>query len=461
MLELIYPEHLQRLFTNREKELKLLEFSKEELMEGRQIRLSFLGLRRIGKSMILKEFLKRNLYNKDVRIVYLNFEEFATNPEDFALNYIARTCFWVLGKKQLEDFLMPERLLVNVPDNVREQIIDIISVLRGTEVNRTQLLNLTFSFPSILAEKLNVKIIMLLDEFQEVLELRRFRDCKSILNIMRAKIEAEYVNYVIAGSSISAIHGMVANPKSPFFNQFKEEPIEFFDIAATKEFVQKSIECNTDQIYLIQNLVYGHPFYVNAVTSKIRILNKLFDFNINGMLIKKAFIVETLSKRGDIYKHCEYIYDTSLKRARYGASLRGILKILAKDDGLNQSQIARKLRVTQGATRSYLNALIDVDLLYEKNRCYFFKDKVLRYWLSYRELGIELDEFPKEKILENIIKELEEKYLRVCTELGKTKESEIREKLMEKFGIKFSSYLKDNIEFDGVCVENNCVVSLR
>jgi len=91
------------------------------------------------------------------------------------------------------------------------------------------------------------------------------------------------------------------------------------------------------------------------------------------MNLKKAFIVETLSKSGNIYKHCEYIYDISLKRARYGVSLRGILKILAKDDSLNQSQIARKLCVTQGAARSYLNALIDVDLLYEKKRILFFQ----------------------------------------------------------------------------------------
>jgi len=399
MLELIYPEHMQRLFTNREKELKLLEFSKEELAEGRQLRLAFPGLRRTGKSLVLKEFLKRNSDDKDVRIAYLNFEEFTTNPEDFALNYIARTCFWVLGKKELGGFLVPEKLLINVPGVVREQIIDLISIFKETEVNRTHLLNLTFSFPQVLAEKLNVKIIMLLDEFQEILELVRFRDCKSILNIMRAKIEAENVNYVIAGSSISAIHGLVADHKSPFFNQFKEEPIGFFDKSATGELVQKSIDCDANLKKIIHALVYGHPFYVNAVTSRVRILNKLFDFKINGMLIKKAFIIETLSKRGDIYKHCEYIYDTSLNRARYGASLRGILKMLAKEEGLNQSRIARKLRVTQGAVRSYLNALIDVDLLYEKNGNYFFRDNVLRYWLSYRELGIELDEFPKESII--------------------------------------------------------------
>ncbi|MBL7147866.1 MAG: winged helix-turn-helix transcriptional regulator, partial [Nanoarchaeota archaeon] len=447
-LDLIYPEYLQKLFTNREKELKLLDFIKEELKEKKQIRFSFFGLRRIGKSLILKEFLKRSQKDKKIKVAYLNFEEFTNNPEDFSFNYVARICFWLSESNNLEDYLVPEKLLTKVPEEIKEEIVFLISQLNQEKINRTTLLNFIFSFPFLVAEKLNIKIILLLDEFQKILNLERFRDCENILDLFRSKIEAKNVSYVIAGSAVSIMHDLISKSKSPLFQQFKEESIEYFDKISTRKLISKIIKTEIEVKDFIYFLVNGHPFYIVSIASRMKILNKLLNLKINKELAKIAFIIEALSKKGDIYKHCEYNYDISLKVARFGQSLKSILKILTKEEGLNQSQLARKLKITQGAVRTYLNSLIRVDFLDEKEGKYFFRDKVLSYWLSYRELGIEIDEFPKEKILERFVKQLEEKYLQVSTELGKTKEYEYKVKLEKKFKIKLENYNKDNIEFD-------------
>ena len=455
MLNLIYSEYLQKLFTNRKKELKLLELLKEELRNGKQIRVSFFGLRRTGKSLILKEFLKKNLHENDVRVVYLNFEEFTTNPEDFALNYVGRICFWVSKAKRIEDFTTHENLLVNAPEEIRHEILSLITLLKEERVNRTALLNMTFSFPSLLAEKLNLKIIILLDEFQKILEISKFRNCRNILDIFRAKIEANNVTYVISGSAISIMHNIVADHASPLFDQFKEESIENFDRISARELVGKIIKCDLNIKDFIYSISYGHPFYINAISTRVKILNEIYDLKINRELVKKAFVIELLSKKSEIYKHCEYIYDISLERAKYSNSLKGVLKILARNEGLNQSQVARKLKVTQGAMRTYLNSLMNVDIIFERDNKYFFKDKILQYWLCYREYGIEISEFPKEKIINALVNELEEKYLRASTELGKAKEYELKDKLEKQFELKLSNYLKDNIEFDLVGLKEN------
>ncbi len=97
-----------------------------------------------------------------------------------------------------------------------------------------------------------------------------------------------------------------------------------------------------------------------------------------------------------------------------------------------------------------LNELVKVDLLVEKDSQYFFKDQVLRYWLSYRELGTELSEKPRERVLDELMGDLEERYLRASSESGKAKEYEFRAKLEDKYGLKLRNYISPDgqIEFD-------------
>jgi DNA-binding MarR family transcriptional regulator/Holliday junction resolvase-like predicted endonuclease len=157
--------------------------------------------------------------------------------------------------------------------------------------------------------------------------------------------------------------------------------------------------------------------------------------------IKEAIILEVLSKDGRLYSHLKYIYDISIERAAFSAVLKSILNILANQDGLNQSQIARKLKSGQGAVRNYLRSLEEVDLVFRQENKYYIKDNFLRYWIYYQERGVELLGLPKQKELKNLIKELEEKFSRVSAKLGIAKEAEIRELLGKMQGKVFNSEL--------------------
>lgn len=54
-----YPPHLRTLFTDRERELAVLEQATRSLAEGRPRHLALFGLRRIGKTLLLMEHLTR------------------------------------------------------------------------------------------------------------------------------------------------------------------------------------------------------------------------------------------------------------------------------------------------------------------------------------------------------------------------------------------------------------------
>ncbi|MEW6404839.1 MAG: hypothetical protein AB1649_23830 [Chloroflexota bacterium] len=59
MLDFLYPADERRLFTNRHYYLGLLGLCCTELQAGRRKHLALLGLRRIGKTLILREFILR------------------------------------------------------------------------------------------------------------------------------------------------------------------------------------------------------------------------------------------------------------------------------------------------------------------------------------------------------------------------------------------------------------------
>ena len=60
MNENFYPESEEILFTNREKELETLEFYLEEFLNGIKENVCIFGLRRIGKTILIREFVKRH-----------------------------------------------------------------------------------------------------------------------------------------------------------------------------------------------------------------------------------------------------------------------------------------------------------------------------------------------------------------------------------------------------------------
>ena len=84
MTATFYPPHLRTLFTDRERELAVLEQATLSLTEGRPRHLALFGLRRIGKTLLLMEHLTRLVEQAPsgaVRPVYANMEELVTSPD--------------------------------------------------------------------------------------------------------------------------------------------------------------------------------------------------------------------------------------------------------------------------------------------------------------------------------------------------------------------------------------------
>ena len=66
MFETIYPEEEQRFFTDREHLLSLLSLSRDLLLQGVRKHLALTGFRRVGKTLAMKEFLRRCQLDKKI-----------------------------------------------------------------------------------------------------------------------------------------------------------------------------------------------------------------------------------------------------------------------------------------------------------------------------------------------------------------------------------------------------------
>ena len=154
--------------------------------------------------------------------------------------------------------------------------------------------------------------------------------------------------YFLAGSAISILSHLISHPESPLFAQYTRLTVEPFSRASPRLLVEKLITEPLDaDIYpLIHSLTVGHPFYITALSRRLSYLIEVVQRAANQDTVKQAFLIETLAPGGRIYDFCRYVYDLSLQKASGYGSLKAVLQILATDDGLTATQLARRLRVT-------------------------------------------------------------------------------------------------------------------
>ncbi len=112
-MNFFYPTDQQALFTNRERELAELVHYRQNLRAGSVEHVALFGLRRIGKTLLLKEFIRRTLAEeRSILPIYMDFSSLSSSPENFVLGYVGQICYWALarGESDPEPFLSPGTL---------------------------------------------------------------------------------------------------------------------------------------------------------------------------------------------------------------------------------------------------------------------------------------------------------------------------------------------------------------
>ncbi len=437
-----YPPDQQHLFTDRDTEIGQLMHALNSLQIGPAEHMALFGLRRIGKTLLLKELIRQLLLSHpDTAPAYMDFSALCSSPENFVLGYVGSLCYWLFEKGQTdpEPYLnastLPVALAKKGENALLADVQSILWELERAKPNRQTLLRQAFRFPRLASERSGKHLILAFDEFQEIRTLENFPESQNVLTLFRSEMQTQSgILYLLAGSAISILSRLLSHPDSPLFAQFSRLAVDPFPPSGTKVLVNKLIieELEPDVYPLIHSLTGGHPYYITALTRRLSYLVDVIQRPATSDTVKQAFLIETLSPGGRIYDFCRYVYDLSLQKASGYGSLKAVLQILAAEEGLTVSQIGRRLRVTSGTASDYLRWLCEVDLIQEKDHLYFFQDPVLRFWVGNVIKGIEVSLTAEPLDLKHLMGRLDVQFQRASEELGIAQESLIRE-LMRSF----------------------------
>lgn len=437
-----YPPDQQALFTNRQHELAMLRHYLHTLSGKSVEHVALFGLRRIGKTILLKEFMRREFSNKDFAYpAFLDFSILCSSPEVFSLGFVGSISYWLMeeGKTDPEPYRNAASLGIallkaggnKLFDSVQPMLLE----LQKARPDRQTLLRQAFHFPVQAASVMGKPLVLICDEFQEIRTLEHFPNSRNVLALMRNEMQTQSeVQYILAGSAISILSDLLSHPDSPLFAQFTRIPVEAFDRESTHDLTNKLLSEPIDEDFypLIHSLTGGHPFYIVAVVQRLEYLLEVVRRSANEDVIKQAFLVETLSPGGRIYDFCQYVYDLSLQKAKGYGVLKSVLQILSQEEGLTATEVSREIHVTPASASDYLRWLCEVDLLMEKEKRYFFHDPVLRFWVANVIRGVEVSINAEPMDMKALMTRLDRQFQHTAEELGNAQESLVRE-LMRHF----------------------------
>ena len=366
----------------------LLDRNTASFRKGSGKNIALLGARKSGKTLIVKEFIKNA---KDVTPIYIDLERISLNPENFSVEYIGNIIFHFLGKplRDHKQYLLLENLLKSENELKSRNYFALIKTIENEllkiKPDQRLLVESAFKFGEVLAKENGRKLLIVLDNFENIFDLNNFLQIKDVLSIIN--LDSENVSYI---ATSSAIKQSLASLK-----KFECYEIKNLEKNESYELIEGVIGSNKNAADEIIALSRGHPFITALVSKRF---NEIKD-------VKKSFLIELLQKNNPIHNYCSDSLNYYYNRARGQTLLKTILKAIANDE-LRLSEIAKKIYRSAPVTKSVIERLMDVDVIYKKNNKFYFTDDVLRLWLKLTSAGYEFDSVPDDKILDEAAKEI-------------------------------------------------------
>lgn len=105
-----------------------------------------------------------------------------------------------------------------------------------------------------------------------------------------------------------------------------------------------------------------------------------------GSRLADAIMVEMAPGDGRLFHEIRFDYHLLIERTRGHAACRAVLAVLAREEGLDLSGVATRLRRSPGSTLDYLKWLSEVGLVVREGRRYRYRDPLMRLYVLLFEL---------------------------------------------------------------------------
>lgn len=358
----------------------LADFEKNLIKSRAYIGFALYGLRRIGKTSIIKEFTLRQKRNKNFVPVYID----VSRIHPFTLVNFYDEIFI----RTTEELKKMGLLKQSFKETLKEGIDGLIEILKKTEISlhireylelrlkfkekkdlRELLIN-SFGLTEKISKEKKVRIILILDEFPHVQEFGEKNLIWAIRSIVQ---EWRYANLIITGSSVSMMKKILTLKNSPFYMLLRVIEVKPFDQQNSEAFIRflmkrAKLSINREMVSSINSLVDGLPFYIQLLSQKISQFAKK---EVKKNTIKKAF--------DQMLEECGLIFSSDIGKL---SSLEKDVLITAVDKK-RISLISRALNKKQNIIIKIIGRLGEKGYIKKiKRGTYELIDPVLSRWLA-------------------------------------------------------------------------------
>jgi len=410
------------IFVNRVSELELLNNKLEQFKNWIWLNtshLAFLWLRRTWKTYLVKYFLK-NVNQKEENIITI-FVDISKLTE--SIRYFCDSILLELAKSYNKSYLDIDLDLFFHEFQNWEFYMFYKDYLKQTD--NFKIFDVFLKFITEISKK--IKLIIVFDEFQDILNLSKLNWLKNIDSIFRSELQnQENIFYIITGSYPTILRDLIQNPNKKLYSHFDIFDIRNFDKDSSLELINLfNKNLNNKQKVSLYKSCNWNPYLISLILQKVDI-SLLWDFekNMRNLLF---------DKKGAIYNHYEYILEESLWKIQNSTTLKAILKEVSFSEyWLTLTELSKKIWQNPQQISFWLKQLLKIDIIYQNSdKKWKFQDILFSYFISYNLWWIANYEFEKSEYYEEQVKKLQEKLNKTLTELWKTKEFELYYEIKE------------------------------
>ena len=359
----------EKNFTDREKETADLVRNFTSL-----INTIIISPRRWGKSSLVNKAAKLAM-NQDSRLRICHIDLFNVRDEEHFYSLLAQKVIsatstkWedaVASAKSMFSHLVPKISIGSDPTNEVSIDFDWETVKQNPDE--------VLDFAEKIAQKKGLKIVICVDEFQNISE---FTDADYLQKKLRSHWQRhQSVAYCLYGSKRHMMMEVFTNSSKPFYKFGNLMFLDKIDTHCLVEFFQRRFadtnkRINDDAANLIVQLVENHPYYAQQLAQKSWLRTKDV-CKVEIVREAHAALVEQLS-----------LLFVTITETLTTQQLNYLKALIAKEKAITSTDVMHRYKIssTTSIARSKA-ALIKNDILDNKAGEISFQDPIYAYWLK-------------------------------------------------------------------------------
>lgn len=367
---------------NREKELSLLYELVTKIKKGGEINVALIGLRRTGKTSLLKNLEEQLKADEKIIPVFLDCYGIPSETtfaklllEKVKNAYIDKTKDLGYGKRIAELLKRKASELLSKISTLDISIAEYLSIkLAFKEGAMEGLWEKSLEYPETLGKNKGLYFLMMLDEFPDI----AIRWKESFVKRFRSVVQHQtQVMYVLSGSAVTYMVDLVRDRHSPLYRQLTSIRIEEMPEEVIRSFVKARLQIDETALEQYIDLTGCFPDYVQRLGHIL--VSKFGSKKITSSKVKDAYL--------DMLSELDAEFAGILERLSYKSGIYGDI-VLALPKHEIPSAIAKEIGISQGFLPKYLDYLINIGIVRKVGRGkYSLTDPVFRDWLS-RKFGL-------------------------------------------------------------------------